>query len=512
VLPTTACRPAGPPRPPAAAPPERDIMPQTRHRSLEIVRRCIREGELFHKGNAARFHIELPRRLIKLYSYRDDLVGDVFLGRGTTALACVELGRRFRGGDRSPICVHCRGPGRRGARSGPGRMTQASADEHPGQRRRAKPVRRSPVMRRSATSTDVLGTTPLSAAIEILVSYSHRDEKLRKVLETHLSLLRRQGYIRVWHDRKIGAGTEWTKQISAHLESADLILLLVSPDFLASDYCYDIELRRALARHEAGTARVIPIILRPVDWHEAPFGKLQALPKDGKPISTWPNRDEAFKSVVEGVRLVVRALSSGRKRKLDRQTSSGVPTPSAPKPTPPTAARSSTAAVPVSRTKSRSKPKTEAEWVASMSQITRAVYERVRARVQKFGTDVKIDANASYIKFMVGGRNFADLTPRLAHVTTCVHPEGHKLRPGEHGIESGLGLSRARETAGWTLAICFDIAADTNMDAAERVLRQSYDVIKRQQTMTASKSAGGRRRPARSTGRSTRSVPPSRPI
>jgi hypothetical protein len=115
-------------------------------------------------------------------------------------------------------------------------------------------------------------------------------------------------------------------------------------------------------------------------------------------------------------------------------------------------------------------------------------------------------------RFMVGGRNFADLTPRLAHVTTCVHPEGHKLRPGEHGIESGLGLSRARETAGWTLAICFDIAADTNMDAAERVLRQSYDVIKRQQTMTASKSAGGRRRPARSTGRSTRSVPPSRPI
>jgi TIR domain len=116
----------------------------------------------------------------------------------------------------------------------------------------------------------------------------------------------------VWHDRKIGAGTEWKGQIDAHLESAELILLLVSPDFLASDYCYDVELKRALKRHEAGTARVIPIILRPVDWHSAPFGKLQALPTDGREISTWRVRDQAYKDVVEGIRRAVRELRASK--------------------------------------------------------------------------------------------------------------------------------------------------------------------------------------------------------
>jgi hypothetical protein len=135
-----------------------------------------------------------------------------------------------------------------------------------------------------------ISTTPPSMAVEALVSYSHRDEKYRQQLETHLSLLRRQKHhLSVWHDRRIGAGTEWKGQIDAHLESDELILLLVSPDFLASDYCYDVEVTRALGRHEADTARVIPIILRPVDWHGAPFGKLQALPEDGKSISTWPS-------------------------------------------------------------------------------------------------------------------------------------------------------------------------------------------------------------------------------
>jgi TIR domain len=150
-----------------------------------------------------------------------------------------------------------------------------------------------------------------AAPAEVLISYSHRDEKLRQALETHLSLLRRQGFISVWHDRRISGGTEWKEQISAHLDSAALILLLVSPDFLASDYCYDIEMKRALERHADGTARVVPVILRPVDWHEAPFGKLQALPKDGRPISTWANRDQAFKDVVEGIRRTIRELRVG---------------------------------------------------------------------------------------------------------------------------------------------------------------------------------------------------------
>ena len=102
--------------------------------------------------------------------------------------------------------------------------------------------------------------------IEVFFSYSHEDEELRDQLEKHLAILKRQGVITGWHDRKIGAGTEWKDQIDEHLESAQVILLLVSADFLASDYCYDRELKRAMERHEAGEAREIPVILRSVDW------------------------------------------------------------------------------------------------------------------------------------------------------------------------------------------------------------------------------------------------------
>jgi hypothetical protein len=108
-------------------------------------------------------------------------------------------------------------------------------------------------------------------------------------LEVHLKLLKRQDIIQDWHDRDISAGTEWARQISTQLETADIILLLISPDFIASDYCWDIELKRAMERHEAGEARVIPIILRQTDWAGAPFGKLQALPKDAKPVTLWPD-------------------------------------------------------------------------------------------------------------------------------------------------------------------------------------------------------------------------------
>lgn len=95
-----------------------------------------------------------------------------------------------------------------------------------------------------------------------------------------------RGYIASWYDRRISAGEEWKHQIDAHLEAADIILLLVSADFLASDYCYDIEMRRALERHDAGEARVIPVIVRAVDWTGAPFDRLKILPRDAKPVST----------------------------------------------------------------------------------------------------------------------------------------------------------------------------------------------------------------------------------
>jgi protein involved in polysaccharide export with SLBB domain len=149
-------------------------------------------------------------------------------------------------------------------------------------------------------------TTPIS----LFYSYSHRDEALRKKLETHLSLLKDEWIIRDWHDRRIEAGTEWDGIINENLDQAGIILLLVSADFLASRYCRDVEVARAMEHHEAGTARVIPIILRPVDWHSAPFGKLQALPKDGKPITEWRNRDRAFADVALGIRETAKSLPS----------------------------------------------------------------------------------------------------------------------------------------------------------------------------------------------------------
>ena len=144
--------------------------------------------------------------------------------------------------------------------------------------------------------------------MELFYSYSHVDEGFRNELEKHLSILKRQKCISQWHDRKLPAGIDWKNEIDAHLNSAHIILLLISADFLASDYCYDIEMMCALERHSKGEARVIPVILRPVDWKGSPFGKLLALPKDAKPVTLWSNQDEAFLSISEGIRGVVETL------------------------------------------------------------------------------------------------------------------------------------------------------------------------------------------------------------
>ncbi len=149
-------------------------------------------------------------------------------------------------------------------------------------------------------------------SISIFISYSHRDDEWRQELDIHLSSLRRQGVISVWHDRWILAGKEWAREINHNLNDADLILLLISPDFINSDYCYDIEMKRAVERHDAGEAVVIPIILRSCDWKDAPFGKLQALPRDAKPIKSAADRDEAFTEVVAGIRGAVEKLQSRR--------------------------------------------------------------------------------------------------------------------------------------------------------------------------------------------------------
>ena len=116
--------------------------------------------------------------------------------------------------------------------------------------------------------------------------------------------------ISAWHDREITAGREWAGETAAALDRCKVILLLVSADFLASDYCWDVEMQRALARHDAGDARVIPVMLRPVDWEGAPFAKLQGLPKDMRPVTRWPDRDEAFTDVAKGIRRAVAEITT----------------------------------------------------------------------------------------------------------------------------------------------------------------------------------------------------------
>jgi hypothetical protein len=149
-----------------------------------------------------------------------------------------------------------------------------------------------------------------SGKIEVLFSYSHRDEHLRDELDKHLALLKRQKLINNWHDRKIPPGKDFDVEILKHLKTAQLILLLISSDFLSSDYCYTIEMQAALQRQELGEARVIPIILRPVDWQHGPLSKLVALPTDGKPVTAWGKRDAALLNVAIGIRRVVDELTT----------------------------------------------------------------------------------------------------------------------------------------------------------------------------------------------------------
>jgi PAS domain-containing protein len=141
--------------------------------------------------------------------------------------------------------------------------------------------------------------------VRIFFSYCHRDEDLRDEMVKHLSILKRQKVIEAWYDRDIDAGSKWEEEIYEQLSKAHIVLLLISPDFLNSEYCYENELKQAMERHEAGKALVIPIVLRSCDWRGAPFGKFQALPKDAKPVTSWPDRDAAFTNIAQGIRKAV---------------------------------------------------------------------------------------------------------------------------------------------------------------------------------------------------------------
>ncbi|HIK05890.1 MAG TPA: GUN4 domain-containing protein [Trichormus sp. M33_DOE_039] len=154
-------------------------------------------------------------------------------------------------------------------------------------------------------------------SFKLFFSYSHKDETLRDELAKHLTILEWQGVISSWHDRKILPGQEWDHQINDNLNTADIILLLVSSDFLFSKYCWDVEVKRAIERHNTGEACVIPVILRSVDWAGAPFARLQALPKNAEPVVSryWHTQDEAFTDVAKGIRAAVEELKQKRQRK-----------------------------------------------------------------------------------------------------------------------------------------------------------------------------------------------------
>ena len=152
--------------------------------------------------------------------------------------------------------------------------------------------------------------SPSIDKVKIFFCYAREDERLMNKLKKHLKPLQHEGLIDVWHDRDISAGLDWEHEIKQHLDEAQIILLLVSPDFMASDYCYSKEMKQALERHKRGEAYVIPIILRHVDWQRAPFGKLQSLPTDGKPVKSWQDQDKAFLTVEEGILKAVEQLNT----------------------------------------------------------------------------------------------------------------------------------------------------------------------------------------------------------
>ncbi|HJQ68952.1 MAG TPA: TIR domain-containing protein [Blastocatellia bacterium] len=154
-------------------------------------------------------------------------------------------------------------------------------------------------------------------AIRLYYSYDSEDDRLQAELQKHLAVLKRSQQIMEWGCRDIKAGQEWRRQSNDNLDNAQIILLLLSPDYLASDYLFEYEMTRAIEKHRAREARVIPVILRACDWQNARVGKppndislgdLEALPKEAKPVTKWTNRDEAFCDIAGGIREVITEL------------------------------------------------------------------------------------------------------------------------------------------------------------------------------------------------------------
>src|SRR5450631_809735 len=153
-------------------------------------------------------------------------------------------------------------------------------------------------------------------SVSVFISYSHNDEAFRKELSAHLAALKDEGKVSEWNDHLIMGGEEWDETIKRRMDNADIILLLLSADFIDSEYVRDNEIPAAIARHERGEAVVIPVFLRRFDYSvHAPYAKLQGYPEGARPVALWENRDEAYYSVVKGIRLVADRILEGRERK-----------------------------------------------------------------------------------------------------------------------------------------------------------------------------------------------------
>jgi len=172
-------------------------------------------------------------------------------------------------------------------------------------------------VRAAIAGTDALTGAPASAPrraplrrrFKLFVSYAPEDDRHRDDLDHHLASLRREGNVDVWFDARIAPGEDWRARIGQELSGSDVILLLISANFLASDFCVDEEMAHAVERHRQGTARVIPIAVRAADWGQMPFAKLRALPRNRRPVTLWANHDEGWTDVAEGIREVIASLS-----------------------------------------------------------------------------------------------------------------------------------------------------------------------------------------------------------
>lgn len=148
--------------------------------------------------------------------------------------------------------------------------------------------------------------------MKAFISYSHKDHHWLEKFHIHLAHLRRDGKLDSWTDEQIPTGSKIDNAISGELTRSQIFFALLSPDYIASSYCYDREFKKALELHDEGKITIIPIVLEPCDWLNTPFSDFKALPRDGKPVSAWENANNAFLDIVQNIRSLVGGDSNSK--------------------------------------------------------------------------------------------------------------------------------------------------------------------------------------------------------